>query len=407
VFKRCMLFLQSLTLLGQTGDADLLARIRIRIKENLARLPNYTCIETVERSTRPKPTGKFATSDTVRLEVAYVDGQELYGWPGAAKIEEPDITKMVSGAIGNGDFAIFPKAVLFTPSAKIDFAGETDLDGKHAIKYQFAVPPEGKAFRVQTGGGNALVGFHGWFWVDSMTLDLIRIQSVADDIPRTLGLASSTTVLNFGPSTIGGSVFLLPQNSDLVMTRLDGGENRNRTTFHGCRQFSGVSTIKFDEPTVEPAANNIPRQAVTAVNLPAEFEVEIRLVDPIDSATAAIGDSVRATLRQNVKFGHDVVVPKGAEVSCRIAVLERSGHAYIMALEAGSIDFEGGHADLTGRQNKVVTSLQRNRRMFNPAFVYRQGPQVFPTDHLQISRGAGFVLFSRLLKSKDNDSIRP
>ena len=33
--------------------------------------------------------------------------------------------------------------------------------------------------------------------------------------------------------------------------------------------------------------------------------------------------------------------------------------------------------------------------------------QFFPTNHLQIPRGAGFMLRSRLLKSKDNDSIRP
>jgi hypothetical protein len=78
-----------------------------------------------------------------------------------------------------------------------------------------------------------------------------------------------------------------------------------------------------------------------------------------------------------------------------------------MSIEAGSIDFEGGRADLKGRENKVAIIIQRNGRLFNPAMVLNQGPQVFPTDHLQIPRGAGFILRSRLLKSKDNDSIRP
>src|SRR5882724_5397733 len=131
---RSAIFLLSLSLFAQApADNDLLARIRVKVKQNLTRLPDYTCIEAIERFTRSKPTDRFATTDKIRLEVAYVHGQELFGWPGAAKIEEPDITKLVSGAIGNGDFAILPESIFFTPSAKFNFAGETNLDGKHTV----------------------------------------------------------------------------------------------------------------------------------------------------------------------------------------------------------------------------------------------------------------------------------
>ena len=404
---RGTVFLLSLTLFAQAPtDTDLLARTRVKVKQNLTRLPDYTCIEAIERFTRSKPTDKFSTTDKVRLEVAYVHGQELFGWPGAAKIEEPDITKLVSGAIGNGDFAILPESIFFTPSAKFDFAGETNLDGKHTVKYQYIIPQEANAFRIQTAGGKALVGFHGSFWVDHATLDLIRIESTVDEIPRKLGLRSGTTVLNFGRSTIGSSEFLLPQNSDLVMISLNGAEHRNRVTFQGCRQFSGVSVMKFDEPAAEPESIPPPRTIKNA-NLPDAFEVEIKLVGPIDSSTAVVGDSVVAKLAQNIKSGREIVVPKGAEISCRITVLERHGSNYVMTLEAGSIDFEAGRADLNGRENKVAMIIQRNGRVFNPAIVLSQGPQVFPGDHLQIQRGAAFMLRSRLLKSKDNDSIRP
>jgi pSer/pThr/pTyr-binding forkhead associated (FHA) protein len=143
------------------------------------------------------------------------------------------------------------------------------------------------------------------------------------------------------------------------------------------------------------------------VNLPDSFEVEMKLVDPIDSSTAAIGDSIRAAMGQNIKAGRDIVVPKGAEVSCRIAVLERVGNYYVLELQATSIDFEGGHANLRGRENSVTMMIFRNGRMVNANSALRADPRIFQTDHLRLSRGTGFILRSLLLKFKDNDSIRP
>src|SRR5258707_15565042 len=138
---RSAFFILSLSLFGQVpSDTDLLDRVRLKVRENLTRLPNYTCIETIERAQRRKSTDKFAISDTIRLEVAYVEGKELFGWPGAEKIEEPDIRKFVRGSIGNGDFPIPPKNIFFTRSATIHLAGEAELEGKHALRFEFGLP---------------------------------------------------------------------------------------------------------------------------------------------------------------------------------------------------------------------------------------------------------------------------
>jgi hypothetical protein len=404
---RRAVFFFSVALLGQPrDDTDLLARVRLKVKENLARLPNYTCLETIERAARRKPTDKFTISDNIRLEVAYVEGKELFGWPGAAKIEEPDIKKLVRGAIGNGDFAITPRNIFFTPSTKIHLAGEPDLDGKHAIKFEFSVPRNANVYTIESDSGIDYVGLQGSFWVDAGTLDLIRIESGAYDIPPKLGVESSVTTLNYGTVSIGSSTFLLPQHSEFFITLVNGYGNRNRMTFHGCRQFSGVSVLKFEEPTGEPVAV-VPQHTVANINLPDSFEVEMKLASPIDSSTAAIGDSVRATLAQNIKSGRDIVVPKGAEVSCRIAVLEKASNYYVLDLQAASIDFEGGNADLRGRETRVTMMTFHNGRIVSGISVFNAGPQIFRTDHLRLPRGAGFMLRSRLLKSKDNDSIRP
>src|SRR5579871_381310 len=57
-----------------TPETLLLAKIRQHMSESLQRQPNYTCVETVERSNRTGAARKFQLGDTLRLEVALVDG---------------------------------------------------------------------------------------------------------------------------------------------------------------------------------------------------------------------------------------------------------------------------------------------------------------------------------------------
>jgi hypothetical protein len=88
-----------------------LARIRDRMLMNLAHQPNYTCVETIERSQRSGPTRKFALLDTLRLEVALVDGKEMFAWPGEKKFED---TEREFRAARQGDFLRRKRDVRFS-----------------------------------------------------------------------------------------------------------------------------------------------------------------------------------------------------------------------------------------------------------------------------------------------------
>ena len=115
-------------------EVVLLSRIRIRAVENLSRLPNYTCRETIERSVRKPPANRFQLIDTVRLEVALVKGKELFGLPGAEKFEEGDIGEMVKGgAIGNGNFANHARTIFMGSGPKFTYIGESTVDGRAAV----------------------------------------------------------------------------------------------------------------------------------------------------------------------------------------------------------------------------------------------------------------------------------
>src|SRR5258706_13388334 len=95
-----------------SADLELLTKIRFHELDQLRGQPNYTCVETVERSQRAASTRKYTLLDTLRLEVALVGPKELFAWPGAKKFEDMELSDMVGrGAIGNGAFALHARAV--------------------------------------------------------------------------------------------------------------------------------------------------------------------------------------------------------------------------------------------------------------------------------------------------------
>lgn len=329
----------------------LLARIKARAAENLQRLPNYTCTETIERTRRPHRSKKFEPLDTLRLEVALVEGKELFSWPGAGKFEEKSIGEIVGGgaAIGNGNFALHAKSVFLSRWPRFTYAGDTTLNGRRAIRYDYRVPQMLSGYLMRIGANQAIVGYRGSFWVEPDTLDLIRLEVHADDLPPSLDLRQATDTLEYHRVRIGEVDFLLPESSELVMTDLLGNESRNRTRLSGCRQYAGESVLTFVEPPPDAAA---PAPRAKPILLPAGLTLQVQLQTPIQSGRSATGDPVKALLIHDVKHDGEVVAPKGAALTGRITRLEkRKGlpDFWIVGLEFSSIEFDRCRGDLRAK----------------------------------------------------------
>ena len=281
-------------------DLEALSKIRTRMVFNLQHQPNYTCVETIERSSRPKSTGRFKIIDTLRLEVALVDGKEMFAWPGSKKFEDSDLTKIVtSGAIGNGNFATHARALFETRAATFHYVGLVDFDGKRAIRFDYKVPQMLSGYRIRMQAASAIVGYHGSFYANPATFDMEHMEVLADDIPPDLMLASTADKIDYAIARIGEGDFLLPAESDLTMVNLNGSENHNHVKFTACRQFSGESVVTFgDAPESKPGALPIPTREF---DLPEGLEIQLTLVQKIDLRKAAIGDPVAARVEHDVK----------------------------------------------------------------------------------------------------------
>jgi hypothetical protein len=321
-------------------DVLLLARIKTKAAENLRSLPNYTCTETIERFKRGPNAKKDELVDRVRLEVALVDGKELFSWAGAGKFEEKGIAEIVGGgsAIGNGAFALHAKHVFLSPLPTFTYVGETALNGRPAIRYDYRVSQMVSTNRIRAGSNSSIVGYHGSFWVEKDTLDLIRLE-VHSDIPPSLDLSASSDVMEYHRECIGGAGFLLPQWSELLMIDREGNQSRNLTRLSECRQYAGESVLRFGDPIPDAAS---PSARAKLIQLPAGLKVELRLETPIHSASSATGDPVKAVVSRNVTRNGKTLIPKGAVLTGRITLLRKRADRYVVGLDFAAIEFDNG-----------------------------------------------------------------
>ncbi len=341
------LWLSPVTLAPET----LLLRVRQKMADNLARLPNYTCGLTVERSARLSSSRRFQDLDTLRLEVSFVGGKELFAWPGAEKFEEKPIHEMVGGTVSTGSFALHARAIFMKKGPSFTYMGEED--GK--IRFDFQVPLAASQYVITTTR-QALVAYHGSFWADAKTFDLMRLQVHVPEAPADTGVKQAEELMEYRIARIGDADFLLPASSDLVMTDVRGTEHRNRTRFSACRQYAGESMISFGEAPAEKAAAAGP---APPVELPAGLDVEVALAGPLESAKLAIGDPVRATAVRDVKKDGKVLLPKNAQFTGRITRIEKRQQSFeylVVGLSLERVEFDGRRGAFHGKLQSAGVS---------------------------------------------------
>jgi hypothetical protein len=329
----------------------LLARIKQRMAQNLARVPNYTCLETIERTQLGPPASDLKVEDTVRVEVALVSGRELFAWPGARKFEEKGLGALVrGGTVTTGDFTLYARTVFLSHFPTFTYAGEENTDGRPAVRYDYRVSPLVSGYKIEVGKQSGTVGFHGSFWADSETLELIRLDVEADQIPPDLSVSLASTSIRYAKTHVGASDFLLPQSVHFVLRHSEGEESRNLATFSRCHEYVGEAEISFDQPPEKPSSDAPPAGEQTVeIQVPLGLSFETRLKTPIDSKVSAVGDAITAVLSRPVQIEGAVRIPKGTLLHGRIRRLDlhitRSQY-YVVGLEFSRLDFGGRPASL-------------------------------------------------------------
>jgi len=343
-------------------DVLLLARIKSHMREELSRIPNYTCLETISRfrkdpASDPPSNKQLTPLDTVRLEIVYSNHREWYGSPGDRNLSVDNPVGFVGGGmIGNGAFALMLNNVL--EGGSFTYRGQETLGGRTAARYDFRVLRMLKPLKISILGGDAMVGEEGSLWADPQSLDLIRLKSRVDEIPPYLPLLEASANVDYARMRIGDYNVLLAQQAGSHMLNIAGVESYNRLEFTHCRAYSTQSDIRFDAepeeppPALPPGLPPSPSSPDAAgQSLPALLRIAVQLTTSI-SDQDTVGTLIEGRISEDVLRKGRILIPNGSVVRGRIRRLERyqGGGSFIVGLEFTEVEVRGGslpfYADL-------------------------------------------------------------
>src|ERR1043166_6968167 len=153
------LSLATVCLAADRAPDAVLARLRQRVADDLRRMPNYTCVETISRHYFKPEVAPPANScdalgannapggssllpwsfDRLRLDVAVSPSGELFSWAGAGEFEDRELTDIVGGGpIGTGAFGAFLTSIFGAPGADFHYVGEN----YRGMEFHYRIPRE-------------------------------------------------------------------------------------------------------------------------------------------------------------------------------------------------------------------------------------------------------------------------
>jgi hypothetical protein len=308
--RSCALLLALATAAGTAEPEveELFKQARDKVLDNARRMPRYTCVETVSRTQFHPPDspstceslitmrrlvstrGRLELRDRLRLDVAVVDGGEIFSWAGAGKFETHDVDKIVGGgASGSGEFGSFLASVFGSAPDAIRYTG---LRNDFA-QFEYNVPTAKSNYKYRTSGPGRIIGYHGTFSLDPADGDVQQLVVDSDQFAPADGVCRVQHIMRFSRVKIGGGDFVLPEVSTMEVLYRNGAESLNDTRYSECREYVGESTIRFDE--VDAATG--PAAARDALQpLPSKTRLLIGLSKPINTEIAAAGDPVEGVL---------------------------------------------------------------------------------------------------------------
>jgi len=384
---------------------EVLKRVTAKVVAAGKVIPNYTCVETVNRDFyRPAPANRpracpvlleqrqhptkdpglrLLSTDRLRLDVAMVQRGEIFSWVGASKFDDADVGHLVrEGPIGSGAFGAFLSVVFQQDQAQFAFEKNTVADGRSLLEYSFQVRREDSHYKIKTKDDLWIyTAYGGRFLVDPETEDVVRMSVQTAELPPATNQCMLETDMDFGIAQIGDAPVLLPTHARQRFVYQDGEETENTTTFANCREYRGESTITFEGEPAAAAPGKAGSAPARPASVPAGLPFTLELTAPIPAGTAAAGDSFFCRLVSPLRDGKQKVLARAGSVVegrlLRVQTYHLSPAEVIVVLKPESLEIGGSKVPLTAVRDytrEVVAARSRARRSA-PILIPRPGEE--------------------------------
>ncbi len=367
---------------GDEDPVEILVQLRDHVVAHGERIPNHTCVETIQRDVyepaagrapkscdallgaiKQRPAGqrlRLDSSDRLRLDVAYASGREIYSWAGASRFEEGELDELVpEGAMGTGPFATMLLSI-FTANRgpKYIFEGETAAAGRRLFQYSFAVVRLQSHYQVKAQKEWIVAGYTGTLLVDPKTAELVRLTVRTEELPPATDTCETDTTLEYGLVKLAGEDYILPRLARQRFIGREGTEAENTMEFSACRDFQAESKVAFGESS--PAKQEQAGTPPAALDLPRGLPVTVELLTPVRFSDAAAGDLIQGRLASAIRDerGHPLIA-EGTAVQGRLMRVETryqpAEHTVVLRWE--TIDAAGARVPLTLLPNRKGPKL--------------------------------------------------
>lgn len=193
-------------------------------------------------------------------------------------------------------------------------------------------------------------------------------------------LSTKTGFLICGLATLLSADTLTLRNGEVVQgTYLGGSAREIRMDLNGAiRTFDvgQIQSVTFSDPAYQPppppppqASNFPPRQQGPApgplgITIPVDSPVTVRMIESVNSDTARLGQTFRASLDDPIYVNGQVVVPRGADVLTKLVEDQQSGKIEgrtVLKLALVTITINGMPVNVTSGDVKQESSSRGAR----------------------------------------------
>lgn len=239
-------------------------------------MPDFVVKQMIQRSASYAGTNNFRNLDRLVVAVSYrspdvsgAEGAEEYKVLSQNGVQQttPQVKNTyeeVGGTSSTGEF-VTVLATIFKPENEAKFeAIDTDvIRERKAIVYSFEISKDKKPESISYAKTDSTVtGMTGKLWIDRQNFRVLRVESVASEIPEEFPIRAAKRTIDYDWVTIADEKYLLPLLSDVRLTSREGRntyETRNLIRFKEYQKFGSEVKI-LDDDITEPIEETKPNQ---------------------------------------------------------------------------------------------------------------------------------------------------
>jgi hypothetical protein len=245
-------------------QAAILSDVREYALNYSKNLPDFICTQVTRRYAAPMPGTKWGGSalsepswqaqDVLQIRLSYFEQKEKY----LVVLENNNIInkdyEQMGGSKSFGEFGSMLREI-FEPGTEARFEWDHwgTLRGKLVMAFAYHVSQSRSQYRlvVEDAKLSIITAYRGLVEVDPDTHAVMRVSTIAENIPPDFPIRKADDVLDYDYQDISGHTFLLPMKSQVFMT---GGEVLTRLDeeFRSYRKYSAEAGITYDTDPLPP-----------------------------------------------------------------------------------------------------------------------------------------------------------